>query len=35
MIFCGNKKGIDGGGLVREFYSKIFKDFMDPTKGFF
>jgi len=28
-------KGIDGGGLSREFYSKIFKDFMDPLKGFF
>lgn len=29
------EEGIDAGGLAREFYSKIFKDFMDPTKGFF
>jgi len=27
--------GIDAGGVSREFYSLIFKDLIDPSKGFF
>jgi len=27
--------GIDAGGVSREFYSLIFKDLVDPSKGFF
>jgi len=28
-------EGMDAGGISREFYSLIFKDLVDPNKGFF
>lgn len=30
-----DEEGIDAGGVSREFYSLIFKDLVDPSKGFF
>ncbi|EGR32045.1 ubiquitin- hect domain protein, putative [Ichthyophthirius multifiliis] len=34
-IYFNNEIGVDAGGLSREFYALVFKDLLDPEKGFF